>query len=289
MTKSHLYDRLIADYCPTVNHLLKTKKTMAEERITPTKVGSHNEIEYVEHLARYTFAARFVKNGSRGLDIACGAGYGTDILLTAGASAFYGVDKSSESIEYARARYKTAGLEFIRSDALQAQFPAEYFDMITSFETIEHLEAEKGEVFIQMLNGWLKKGGVLLLSCPNRDTYPKGYAKNVFHLHEYSYREIEALLGKYFANITVYCQKMRYFKRAYKKIVQLSRHLPKKFTIRAANHAHFEYTLKKDLKYLPLFRRLALYEYFFGHEVFPFVEDYRFFKPVFFVFAAKKG
>ena len=84
------------------------------------------------HLERYEFAARFLAAG-RVLDIACGAGYGTRLLAdrAAGRCAVLGVDRSESAIDYARARYGGAGVEFLAADALAFRDP-EGFDAIVS-------------------------------------------------------------------------------------------------------------------------------------------------------------
>ncbi|MBN1526156.1 MAG: methyltransferase domain-containing protein [Candidatus Omnitrophica bacterium] len=261
---------------------------MAEERIIPSEVGPHNIIEYDEHVARYGFACRFVRKGCVGLDIACGSGYGTDMLAKKDASKWCGVDVSPEAIAYAAAHYRDERLEFLRSDALELKFPPASFDMIVSFETIEHFERSKAEQFLRSISGLLKEGGSFIISCPNRDTYPKGYAKNPFHLHEYSFGEISGLLKKYFSRIDVYCQEMRYFKRSYKKMVQFSRHLPAVITASVTSLAGKKYSRTRDIRKLGRIFRLALYEYRFGKSVFPFVEDYTACKPAFLIFVCKR-
>ncbi len=134
---------------------------MAEERITPDLVSDHNIIEYKEHLARYEFASTFIKKGNVGLDIACGSGYGTQMLFQQGASIFYGVDISSEAIQYAKTHYENNQVKFIQSDATAINFPNQHFDIIVSFETIEHLTEERGMEFIKVLSGLLKKEGYI--------------------------------------------------------------------------------------------------------------------------------
>ena len=96
---------------------------------------------YQEHMGRYIFASRFVKDKIV-LDLACGAGYGSSYLYQKGAKIVVGGDYSSLAIEHAKAHYaQQDGLFFIRFDATQLPFKDEVFDVIASFETIEHLRA----------------------------------------------------------------------------------------------------------------------------------------------------
>ncbi len=261
---------------------------MAEERVVPTKVNESNKIEYEEHIKRYLFALNFVKEKFIGLDIACGSGYGTDLLIRKGAEKFYGLDISPEAIKYAKEHFRCDGLEYIQSDALQIKFGPNYFDLIVSFESIEHLKRESGEKFVKILHNLLKKEGILILSCPNRDTYPENYDKNPFHLYEYSFAEILGLLKKYFPNIIIYCQEIRYFNKFYKKTIQFLKHLPGWFVMFLTDLARNNYAKLKDIKKVNILFRLLLYQYHFKYSVFPFIEDYRKCKPVFFVLVCKK-
>ena len=74
------------------------------ERFTPECV---REMWY-EHWHRYVFAQDFVA-GKRVLDLACGEGYGADLLART-ASSVVGVDISEAAIAHARARYDRPGL-----------------------------------------------------------------------------------------------------------------------------------------------------------------------------------
>ena len=71
------------------------------EYFIPGKV--ENRIEQ-DHIARYSFAKKFVQN-SNVLDVACGVGYGSVLLLEGGAKSYTGVDINESSIVYAKKNY----------------------------------------------------------------------------------------------------------------------------------------------------------------------------------------
>src|SRR3546814_2694630 len=76
----------------------------------------------------------------RVLDAACGEGFGSALLARAGAHSVLGVDIADSAITHARSRYGAQPvLSFARADvcALDA-FPDNSFDLIVSFETLEH-------------------------------------------------------------------------------------------------------------------------------------------------------
>ncbi|HET8898001.1 MAG TPA: class I SAM-dependent methyltransferase [Rhodanobacteraceae bacterium] len=173
------------------------------ERFTPECV---REIWY-EHWHRYAFA-RALAAGKRVLDAACGEGYGSALLAEVAAEVT-GVDISADAITHATARYGSArGLSFRQGDATALdELPSASFDLITSFETLEHLSAQDA-----MLAGFarlLAPGGVLLVSSPDKAEYSdkRGF-DNAFHVRELYRDEFDALLSRHFRQHRLYGQKL---------------------------------------------------------------------------------
>ena len=261
---------------------------MTVERIVPNQTGAYDVVDYKQHISRYNFASTFVEENIIGLDMACGAGYGTDVLSRKGAAKFYGVDISDKAIEYAKTNYQDERLEFIKADAVRPGLEPNSFDLVVSFETIEHLEKESGEGFIKNIKNLMKDTATLIISCPNRDTYTENYTKNKFHKYEYSFSEISRLLEKHFLHIDLYCQKIRYFKRGPKKFAQFLKHLPKPLISAITNMARNDYLNGKKLRDINRILRIFLYEYHFDYGVFPYIENYKEYKPEFLIFVCKK-
>src|SRR5690348_13511788 len=103
------------------------------ERFVPHTEG---DIQ-LEHMHRYV-AARLLVQGKRVLDIACGEGYGSDLLSEAAASVV-GVDIDEAAISHARQAYVRPNLKFLRGDAVAIPLGDSSVDVVVSFETIEHL------------------------------------------------------------------------------------------------------------------------------------------------------
>lgn len=138
------------------------------------------------NLLHYELAARQV-SGRRVLDIACGSGYGSKILKQAGAKSVVGVDLSSDAIRYAQQRYPDEGIEFICADAASFDWP-EQFDVIVSFETIEHLPHP--DQFLRRLRSLLVAKGDFYLSVPLGETRHF----DPYHLHAFTQLEFFNLL-----------------------------------------------------------------------------------------------
>lgn len=140
-----------------------------------------------EHAARYLFAREYVKNKTV-LDIACGTGYGLG-LLSKIARAVAGVDVDLSAARLARSEC-TSNVAVILGDGTRLPFEDCSFDVITSFETLEHLYHRVD--FLAELRRVLKDGGTLLLSTPNANyTQPvNGKPANPFHVYEYRPEEL---------------------------------------------------------------------------------------------------
>jgi ubiquinone/menaquinone biosynthesis C-methylase UbiE len=171
--------------------------------------GSTPKRIWLDHVARYKFASRYVK-GKKILDISCGTGYGSKILYNAGATKVVGIDISSDTIDFACAKYKMNGLEFKVGNILDIDFSENYFDIITCFETIEHVQSQE-KAFIE-LERVLKPKGLLIISSPNRKLTSSSKQineppSNPFHVIEYSTNEFISVLGDSFEILEVYGQR----------------------------------------------------------------------------------
>jgi SAM-dependent methyltransferase len=146
------------------------------------------------HAARYEFAARTLV-GRRVLDVACGTGYGLEILSTFGRSTF-GVDADTEALRQA-SRHGSA----LAADGGALPFADQTFDAVTSFETLEHLQHR--ERFVAELARVLRRDGTLMLSTPNANyTRPvDGRPRNPHHIHEYEPDELRTALEKEFGDV----------------------------------------------------------------------------------------
>ena len=162
-----------------------------------------------DHIGRYEFACGFVK-GKRVLDVAAGSGYGSRMLLEAGALSVKGVDVSQEAVEYAK-RFETNNLNFEVGDAHNLTIPPKSFDLIVSFETIEHMAEPRK--FLSSLSKLLVQGGVLIISTPNRRFTSPLYwinlrPRNPHHLFEMNKKGFLNLLSNYFIIDQMYGQRL---------------------------------------------------------------------------------
>jgi GT2 family glycosyltransferase/SAM-dependent methyltransferase len=173
------------------------------ERYIPTEQG---EIR-LEHIHRYSIALDIVA-GKVVLDIASGEGYGSN-LLSSVAHTVTGIDISGEAVQHARATYSVKNnLMFMQGSATKIDLPDYVFDVVISFETIEHL-AEQSKMLSE-IRRVLKPTGVLLISSPNRPIYSEASGNhNEFHTKELDFKEFDSLLRKQFKAIQYLGQRLQ--------------------------------------------------------------------------------
>lgn len=144
-----------------------------------------------EHLCRYRFSQKFVKN-KRVLDAACGAGFGSKMLQAAGASHVLGIDIDEACLENARKTYGHDQISYTYGNVNKLELEDKSFDIIVSFETIEHID--DGSVWIKESARLLKDDGFFIVSTPNRNLSNAGayfVEKPLNHYHKYEYTIVE--------------------------------------------------------------------------------------------------
>ena len=152
---------------------------------------------YRRHVAVYEWIADRCA-GLRVADLACGEGYGSD-LLARRAAEVVGVDANPEAFEHARRRYRRPNLRFRRELVEDFDEPV---DAVVFLQTIEHIH-EPGK----LLERIAEIAPVAYISTPNRLTLaPPGAEKsdNPWHLREYDADEYRALLAPHFESVELH-------------------------------------------------------------------------------------
>lgn len=152
-----------------------------------------------QHIMRYVFASKFVA-GKTVLDVACGSGYGSSYLITCGAKEAVGVDLSKNAVRYAKNQYSKKGLHFSQGNAVSLPFHDNFFDVVVSFETIEHIN--EYEKYLEEMKRVLKPEGMFICSTPNIKYTQHPH----YHVKEFYPEEFFSLLKNHFENVERYGQ-----------------------------------------------------------------------------------
>jgi 2-polyprenyl-3-methyl-5-hydroxy-6-metoxy-1,4-benzoquinol methylase len=149
------------------------------------------------HLAVYEWVAERVA-GTRVIDMACGEGYGSDVLARR-CAAVVGVEANPAAFEHARRRYRRPNLRYVRD--MVERF-AEPCDAIVFLQTIEHVQ-DPGAV-LEHFAAMVAPGGSVYVSTPNVLTLAArgaAHSGNPWHVREYRPDEFAALCRAYFGRV----------------------------------------------------------------------------------------
>jgi SAM-dependent methyltransferase len=149
-------------------------------------------VDLARHRAAYAYGIELARSEAkeRILDLGCGTGYGTHELAEALPRTF-AVDRIAPD---AGARHPRA--RFIRADAARLPLRSDTFDLVVSFQVIEHLEDPAA--YLESMTRLLRPEGAALITTPN---VLQSDGENPFHVHEYEAAELSDLLRGHFDRV----------------------------------------------------------------------------------------
>lgn len=167
-------------------HVLKEERDLHMDMLR--EAGERSDA----HVARYEWASRYIRPGDRVLDAACGLGYGSYVMSKRSeAQSILGIDGSDWAREYAdlsfaseRVKFRTGFLPDVLVD-----YPDASFDLIVSFETLEHVEDPVA--LLREYARLLTPGGRIVASVPNDWADETGKDPNPHHLHVYEWKRLQ--------------------------------------------------------------------------------------------------
>jgi SAM-dependent methyltransferase len=176
------------------------------ERLVPTGIRRASDyVQYLRHIFPYQFVEKEIRslaNIEKALEVGFGAGYGTPIL-GAVCGSVVGIDVEQQAVEHASREYGVDNLSFMIYDGANIPFEDNSFDVVVSFQVIEHVADDAG--FVRELCRVLKPGGRLYISTPNRLTRLEPGEKpfNRFHVREYSPDQLKSVLEEHFSKVAM--------------------------------------------------------------------------------------
>jgi len=112
-------------------------------------------------------------------------------------------------------------------DGTNLNFKDSSFDVIISFETIEHIKHY--DKFLSELKRVLKPNGVLIMSTPN---YIRELIKNKYHVSNMSFKKFRQVLSKYFDKLDYYFQGKFFYPFPARGILESVFHIKRDIKIR---------------------------------------------------------
>lgn len=168
--------------------------------------GSHasvaDYINFLKHCRSYAFAAGRVA-GRSVIDLGCGSGYGAR-ELSAHAGRVLAVDIDAAMCASLEREHGGRSLTFQAFDGARIPTEDNRWDAVVSFQVIEHVPDPSA--YLREIHRVLKPGGEALITTPNRRVrlLPLQKPWNPYHLREYSYEQLSALLATVFGAHTGY-------------------------------------------------------------------------------------
>lgn len=153
------------------------------------------------HRAAYVRAAGMAE-GLNVLDVGCNNGYGT-LVIAERCRHIIGVDVSPRAIEAAQQEHAASNVSYQLVDGDVLPFADNSFDLVTSFQVIEHVEAVIP--YLREICRVMRNPGRAIFTTPNRcirlDPGMKPW--NEFHVTEYDANTLASVLSGAFATVIV--------------------------------------------------------------------------------------
>jgi len=163
-----------------------------DQRLTGERLDASSEL-YAADLARHRVAYRFAGaqlGTGRVLDLGCGTGYGS-AELAASEARVIGMDRVAPAAEA-----RSSAARFVRGELGGLPFASAGFDLVVSFQVIEHLLDASD--YLREIARVLRPSGALLLTTPN---LLQSERENPYHVHEYEAAELAAALLRWFGRV----------------------------------------------------------------------------------------
>ena len=154
---------------------------------------------YQEHVARYLFASQLCR-GKEVLDVACGVGYGAQLLARQGAERVTAFDIDRDTICHAMEFYSHPRVAYFVASVDHLPFENDRFDVITCFEAIEHVE--QPHRLLRCLARLLRPEGRLVMSTPRA----LDQRRSEFHNREFAPFEFVDSLKTFFPHVHLFVE-----------------------------------------------------------------------------------
>lgn len=172
-----------------------SKKSEVRNKFASNKSGARPDFMYKNIIdqKRYINVLNYTKD-KKILDCACGVGWGSYTIAMSGAKKVVGLDLSSEAIQTAKKYYSCPNVLYLDHNIYDFK-TNEKFDVITSFETLEHVEDPLN--FLNSLAHFCNPDSILFLSTPNGFCFKKKneIPHNPYHKTEFTKDELYKIIN----------------------------------------------------------------------------------------------
>lgn len=158
-------------------------------------------LEHMRHFKAYELAAPFCKDKGV-IELGCGSGYGSQYIAQRSAEVV-AIDIDRAALRFAAKKHSEPNLDFMAADINLLPFQKGCFDVVISFQVIEHIKPKQVPAFLSGIRRILKGNGVALISTPNRRFSLQPFQRpiNREHYTEYTVNRLYKLLQHDFEEV----------------------------------------------------------------------------------------
>jgi ubiquinone/menaquinone biosynthesis C-methylase UbiE len=174
------------------------------ERHSPDRVRTVEEkVIDAMHRFAYSVVEEYAGPTDRLLEIGFGEGYGAEVVRP-WVREYVGVEVDGDAVTHAAEKYGDPNSAFLLSDGSALPFDDASFDVVISFQVIEHVVDPQG--FLREARRVTRPGGSALIVTPNRNHRLDDGERpwNRYHVREFSPRELEAAMNDVFDSVEIY-------------------------------------------------------------------------------------
>jgi SAM-dependent methyltransferase len=174
------------------------------ERHSPDRVRSIEDlIIHLMHLYAYSLVRAYARPSDKVLEVGFGEGYGSSIVRE-WVREYHGVEVSPDAVAHAAEKYANPQVAFHHYSGAVLPFEDNQFDLVISFQVIEHVEDTCG--YLREIRRVSRKGATILIVTPNRNhRLAEGERPwNRYHVREYSPAELKGLLLQELSEVELY-------------------------------------------------------------------------------------
>jgi SAM-dependent methyltransferase len=155
------------------------------------------------HRFAYAMVEEYAKPTDRLLEIGFGEGYGSEIVEP-WVREYVGVEVEPEAVTHAAEKYQRPGASFVHYDGMTLPFDSASFDLLISFQVIEHVRDPKA--FLREARRVTRPGERVLIVTPNRNHRLNDGERpwNRYHIREFSPEELEVVMRKVFETVEIF-------------------------------------------------------------------------------------
>lgn len=176
--------------------------SLNNDRFVPKK--KNTDAFYFEHIQRYDFSGGYIKNKTV-LDLGCGSGYGSRRLLDYKCKSVVAIDIEPKIINFAKKNFPHKNLTFKVANATKLPFKDNSFDVVVSFEVIEHIKDYN--TYTNEVLRVLRPHGKFIFSTPNKLKHRAN--TSAYHFKEFTTIELKNLFKDHKCSLRLYGQFFR--------------------------------------------------------------------------------